>query len=86
MHSIILCFSEAEPYLNFLTIEELETQRTNIIGGSSIVIEPGVFKAAEEAYGAVKLNGGPKLMQGLANKSSPILVVVLVLFLVAIFF
>jgi len=82
IHSIILCFSETEPYLNFLSIEDLENIRTKILEGSSIVIEPEVFKAAEEAFSAVKSNSGPKLIQSLASISAPILAVVLLLFLV----
>jgi len=85
MHSIILCFNETEPYLNFLSIEDVEVIRTKIIEGSSIVIEPEVFKAAEEAYSAVKSNSGPKLIQRLASISAPILVVVLLSFLVTMF-
>jgi len=85
MHSIILCFSETEPYLNFLTLDDVERIRTTIIEGSSIVIEPQVFRTAEEAYSAVKSNGGPKFIQSLSGVSAPILVVVLVFFLVTMF-
>ena len=85
IHSIILCFSETEPYLNFLSIEDIEVIRTKIIEGSSIVIEPKVFKAAEEAYSAVKSNSGPKLIQSLASISAPIFAVFLLLFIVTMF-
>jgi hypothetical protein len=85
IRSIILCFSETEPYLNFLSLEEVEDIRAKIIDGASIVIEPTVFRAAEEAYSAAKTNGGPKLIQGLANISVPIMTVVLLLILTMLF-
>jgi len=86
IHSIILCYSETEPYLNFLSIEDLEEIRTKIMEGVLFSIEPAVFKAAEEAFSAVKLTTGPKLLQGLSNRSTPILVIVLITFFVTIFF
>jgi len=46
--------------------------------------EPEVFKAAEEAYSAVKLNNGPKLIQSIVSVSAPILAVILLFFFVTI--
>ena len=86
IHSIILCFSETEPYLNFLTLEDVESIRTKIIDGTSIVIDPQVFKTAEEAFSAVKSKSGPKFIQGLARISAPILTLVLLIFVVTTFF
>jgi len=82
IHSIILCFSDTEPYLNFLSFDDVEVIRTKIIEGASIVIAPEVFKAAEEAYSTVKSSDGPKLIQSLASISAPVLTVVLLIFLV----
>jgi len=85
IHSIILCFSETEPYLNFLSLEEIEEIRVKIIDGASIDIKSDVFNKAEEAYSAVKSNRGPKVMQYFANISLPITAVILLTILTIIF-
>jgi hypothetical protein len=86
IHSIILCFSESEPYLNFLSLADVESIRVKIAEGSKIDIEPEVFKAAEEAFSAVKSKSGPKFIQGLASISTPILTLVLLIFVLTTFF
>lgn len=86
IHSIILCFSETEPYLNFLSIEEIEDLREKIINGSSININTGVFKSAEEAYSAVKSNNGPKAIQYFSTISLPIIAAVVVISMLASLF
>lgn len=78
IHSIILCFSETEPYLNFLSLEEIELIREKIIANTPITISSTIFSRAEEAYSAVKSNSGPKAMQYFANISFPIIVVVFI--------
>jgi len=85
IHSIVLCFSETEPYLNFLSLEEIEEIREKIIDGALINITPNVFNRAEEAYRAVKSNSGPKVMQYFANISLPITTVILITILAIIF-
>mgnify|MGYP000689224382 CR=1 FL=1 len=85
IHSIILCFSDAEPYLNFLSIEEIEEIRKKIADGASINIKSEVFNRAEEAYSAVKLNRGPKVIQYFSTISFPIIAVVLLTILATIF-
>jgi len=85
IHSIVLCFSETEPYLNFLSLEEIEDIRKKLIDGDSIDIKSEVFNRAEEAYGAVRSNSGPKVMQYFANISLPITAVVLLTILAIIF-
>lgn len=85
IHSIIMCFSETEPYLNFLCIEEIEEIRKKIVDGSSIKINSEVFNSAEEAYSAVKSNSGPKAIQSLSDKSVPITAVAFLIVLALIF-
>jgi hypothetical protein len=85
IHSIVLCFSETEPYLNFLSLEEIEEIRDEIIDGASIDIKSEIFNRAEEAYRAVMSNSGPMVMQYFANISFPIISVVLITILAIIF-
>jgi hypothetical protein len=85
IHSIILCFSETEPYLNFLCLEEIEEMREKIVNGDSIDIKIDVFNKAEEAYNAVKSNNGPKAIQYFSNISLPIIAVVVLTMLATIF-
>ncbi|MFT6122280.1 MAG: hypothetical protein ACJAWS_000862 [Oleiphilaceae bacterium] len=80
-----MCFSEAEPYLNFLSLEDIEEIRILIVDGASINIPPEVFNRAEEAYSAVRSNSGPQVMQYFANISLPITAIVLVTILAIIF-
>ena len=85
IHSILMCFSETEPYLNFLSLDEIEIIREKIIDGRAIHINSDVFKRAEEAYSAVKSNNGPKVIQYFANVSFPIITVVLITILAIVF-
>jgi hypothetical protein len=78
IHSIIMCFSETEPYLNFLSLEEVEVIREKIVDGVVININSDVFKRAEEAYSAVRSTSGPKAMQYFATISFPVIAVVLI--------
>tara|TARA_R110002167_G_scaffold305989_5_gene510366 strand:+ start:390 stop:527 length:138 start_codon:yes stop_codon:yes gene_type:complete len=45
-----------------LSLEEVEEMQHKIVEGAAIEISPEVFRRAEEAYSAVKLNDGPKLI------------------------
>lgn len=81
IHSIVLCFSETEHYLNFLYQEEIEAIREKIQAGEAVKISPDVFNRAEEAYSAVELNTGPKAIQYFSNISLPIIsIVALIIF------
>lgn len=77
IHSIILCFSETEPYLNFLSLEEIERIQRKILEGAVIQISPDIFQRAEEAYSAVELNKGPKLIQSFSKISSPMIAIII---------
>ena len=85
IHSIILCFSETEPYLNFLCLEEIEEIRNKIMDGSSINIRNDIFNKAEEAYNAVKSNNGPKAIQYFSNISLPIIAVIVLTMIATLF-
>lgn len=85
IHSIILCFSETEPYLNFLSIEEIEEIQKRIVEGALIEISPDVFHRAEEAYSAVELNNGPKLIQRFSKISSPMIAIIILTMLAFLF-
>ncbi len=85
IHSIILCFSETEPYLNFLVIEEIEEIQKQIVEGTSIDIKADVFNRAEEAYSAVKLNDGPKLIQSFSAISFPVIAMIVLAMLATLF-
>ena len=85
IHSIILCFSETEPYLNFLSLDEVEGLRKKIIEGSSIDISTDVFTKAEEAYSAVKSNSDLKVMQYFSTISLPIMGIILLTILATFF-
>ena len=81
IHSIIVCFSETEHYLNFLSLEEVEAIREKIQSGEPVKIKSDIFQRAEEAYSAVELNSGPKAIQYLSNISLPIIsIIALVIF------
>lgn len=77
IYSIILCFSESEPYLNFLSLDELDNLQQKIIAGDTIEISTEVFNRAEEAYSAVELNKGPKLIQHFSKISSPMIAIII---------
>lgn len=85
IRSIVLSYSETEPYLNFLSLAEIEAIQQKIIDGSAIDIHPDVFKSAEEAYSAVSATKGPKLIQRFSDVSVPIITFILLAFLAAIF-
>ena len=85
IHSIVLSFSETEPYLNFLSVDEIEEIREKIIDGFPLEIRPDIFRVAEEAYSAVELNRGPKVIQRFANISLPITAIVLILIFALVF-
>lgn len=85
IRSIIVCFSESEPYLNFLSLEEVEDIQANIKAGKPILITTEVFKKAEEAYSAVKLNSGPKAIQYFSRISFPITAIIFLVILAMIF-
>jgi hypothetical protein len=85
IHSIILCYSDTEPYLNFVSLEELEVFRDEIKTGLAIDIDAELFQRAEEAFSAVNTADGPKLIQPFAKISVPVITFILVAFVVAIF-
>ena len=85
IRSIVLSYSETEPYLNFLSLTEIEAYQQQIIEGSPVEIPPEVFKSAEEAYSAVSATKGPKLIQRFSDVSVPIICIILLAFLAAIF-
>lgn len=85
INSIILCFSETEPYLNFLSLEEIDEIKTEIEEGALIEISPDVFQRAEEAYSAVQLNEGPKLIQSFSKISSPMIAIIILTMLAFLF-
>ncbi len=85
IRSIILCFSETEPYLNFLSREEIEAIRINIIEGSPIELKADILNRAEEAFSAVKSNNGPKLIQSFSTISFPIIAIIVLTMLATLF-
>lgn len=85
IRSIILSYSENEPYLNFLSLEELEEVREKIITGAPIELKAEVYRNAEEAFSAVKVTEGPKLIQYFSGISVPVTALILLAFLAAIF-
>ena len=48
IRSIIVCYSESEPYLNFLSLEDVEDIQVKIKDGIAIQINSEVFSRAEE--------------------------------------
>jgi len=81
IHSIIISYSEEEPYLNFVSIDEIEVFRESIINGSPIKVEQDIFRHAEEANSAVGSMGGPQALKYFSKISHPVMVVTLLLFL-----
>jgi hypothetical protein len=77
-----MCFSEDEPYLNFLSIDEIEEFRGSIINGSTIKIKQDTFREAEEAYSAAGTIGSPQALKYFAKISHPVMVMSLLLFIV----
>ncbi|WP_249697041.1 hypothetical protein [Aestuariirhabdus haliotis] len=84
IHSIILSYSEDEPYLNFLSMDDIEAYRETILAGTPIHIDQTTFNAAEEAYSAVGSLESPQALQYFAKISHPVMLVLLFVFLVFI--
>ena len=84
IHSIIMCYSADEPYLNFLSIDELEMRQEEIRKGNRIKVDPQVFSQAEEAYSAVKSLAAPQLINKFSRISSPVLMAILALVLLGL--
>ncbi len=82
IHSIIMSYSEEEPYLNFVSIDEIEVLRESIINGSPIKIEHATFSVAEEAYSAAGTQGSPQALKYFSKISHPVMVVMLLVFIV----
>lgn len=85
VHSIILSFSETESYLNFMSLEEIEDVQASILKGASINISTEVFAIAEEAYSAARSNSGPGAIQYFSSISIPIILVIVLTMLAAIY-
>lgn len=85
IYSITLCFSESEPYLNFLSLEDIEEIQKKIEEGAAIEISSEVFNRAEEAYSAVQLNEGPKLIQSFSKISSPMIAIIILTIMAFLF-
>ena len=81
IHSIIMSYSEEEPYLNFIGIDEIEVFRESIINGSPFKVEQETFREAEEAYSAVGSMGSPQALKYFSKISQPVMMVVLLLFI-----
>jgi len=86
IYSIIMCFSENEPYLNFLSIKEIEALCEEIKKGNKIKVSPQVFAQAKEAYSAVRSLGAPPLLNKFSKYASPIQMVILVLVVLGLIF
>lgn len=85
IRSIIMSHSDTEPYLNFLSLDELELIREKIISGLPINLDAEVFSRAEEAFSAVQTTEGPKLIQYFSRITVPVTALILLAFLAAIF-
>lgn len=85
IHSIILSYSETEPYLNFISHEELVSMQEGIVKGEPIQINRELFTVAEEAYGAVRSNKGPRAIQYFSRISAPVILVIVLAMLAAIY-
>lgn len=86
IYSIIMCYSANEPYLNFLSIEEIEALCEEIEKGHKVKVKPEVFAQAAEAYSAVRSLGSPPLLNKFARTASPLHVVIVVLVLLGFIF
>ena len=86
IHSIILCFSEMEPHLNFLRREEIEELRESILEGTELKVKPDIFSQAEEAYSAVNSITSPQLLTYFAKIANPKMGMVLLLIAAIILF
>ena len=81
IHSIILSHSEDEPYLNFLTLDEIDNHRELIRQGIPFQIGVETFREAEDAYSAVRSMHGPQAIEYFSTISQPVLFVILMLFI-----
>ena len=81
IYSIIMSYSDEEPYLNFIDIDEIEVFRESIINGSTFKIEQETFREAEEAYSAVESMGSPQVLKYFSKISQPVMMVVLLIFI-----
>ena len=86
INSIIMCHSENEPYLNFLSMEEIEALREEIKKGEKIKVSPQVFAQAQEAYSAVGSLRSPPILNKFARYSSTLQIIILVLVLLGLIF
>lgn len=80
-----MSYSEDEPYLNFISIDEIEGFRESIVSGSLISVEPRIFREAEDAYSAAGTLGSPQALKFFSKISHPVMVVTLFLFILFIF-
>lgn len=81
INSIIMCFSEEDPYLNFLSMDEIEELRNSIINGSAIKVQHETFRQAEEAYSAVGTLDSPQALKYFSKMSHPRVAVMFLLFI-----
>ena len=79
--SVVLCFSEDDPHLNFLTLEEVEAFRESIVSGSVMNIAPQTFRQAEEAYEAVGSLDSPQALQFFAKIPHSVMAIASLLFI-----
>jgi len=86
IYSIIMCHSEDQPYLNFLSMKEIEELCEEIAKGNKIEVTSQVFAQASEAYSAVKSLGSPPLLNKFSKYASPIQMVILVLVVLGLIF
>jgi len=85
IHSIIVCFSEQDEYLNFITFDELNEYRETIISGRELKVDRELFSKAEEAYSAVNSLSSPQLFKYFSNISHSLVGIVLFLIMALIF-
>ena len=81
INSIIMCFSEEDPYLNFLSMDEIEEHRESIINGAVIKLKQQTFIEAEEAYNAVGTLDSPQALKYFERISHPVMLIMFLLFL-----
>ncbi len=86
MHSIIMYYSEDQPYLNFLTLEEIESVRSDILSGKPLNICESVVRNAEEAYTNVQMSRGPKVIEAFQQIIYPGIWLILVLTILSLVF
>ena len=72
IYSIIMCHSADQPYLNFLSMKEIEALREKIANGEKVKVSPQVFNQAQEAFSAVKSLSSPPRLNKFARYASPL--------------